>query len=77
MSIPKEVPSPMGQPWEHDRKAIPGEVVTSVLNTHSKKPDPIYVDVTPGQCAGGHNNSQSVKKNGRWNVHSSMGMDDD
>ena len=34
-SISKEVPSAMGYPQECGREAIPGEVITSALNTHS------------------------------------------
>ena len=34
------------------------------------------MDVTPGQREGGHNSSQSARKDGRWDVHSRMGMDD-
>ena len=34
-SIPKEVPSAMGQPQERGREAIPRETITSALNTHS------------------------------------------
>ena len=34
------------------------------------------VDVTPGQCDGGHSSSQSVRKSGQWDVHPSIGMDD-
>ena len=64
LRIPKEIPSPTGQPQEHGRKATPGEAVTSVLNTHSYHLDPIDVDVTPGQCDGGRNSSQSARKSG-------------
>ena len=34
------------------------------------------VDVTPGQCDGGHSSSQSARKSARWDVHSNIGMDD-
>ena len=34
------------------------------------------VDVTPGQCDGGHSSSQSARKSGRWDVHPSIGIDD-
>ena len=32
--------------------------------------------MTPRQCDGGHSSSQSARKSGRWDVHSSMDMDD-
>ena len=35
LGIPKEIPSPIGQPQEHGRKATLGKAVTSVLTTHS------------------------------------------
>ena len=66
----------MGQPQEHGRKETPREAVPSVLNTHNKHPNPIDVDVTPRQCDGDHSGSQSSKESSRWDVHSSMDMDD-
>ena len=34
------------------------------------------MDVTPGQGDGDHSNSQSIRKNGRWDVHLRIGIDD-
>ena len=57
-------------------RSNPRRRVTSILNTNSWHANTINVNVTPGQCDGGHSSSQSARKNGRWDVHSRMGMDD-
>ena len=39
-------------------------------------PDPINVDVTPGQGDGSHSSSQNARKSNQWDVHLMIDMDD-
>ena len=34
-SVPRESTSAMRQPWEYSGGAVPGQAITSALNTHS------------------------------------------
>ena len=66
----------VGQPWEHGGGAIPGEAVTSALNTHSWRSGHINEEITPEQYHLGCCNSQKVGEGGRWDKHSSSILHD-
>ena len=75
-SIPRESTSAMSPSWEYGGGAIQEETVTSALNAHNQHPNHIYMDMTPEQCYLSHRNSQNIRRSGRWDMHSSIGMDD-
>ena len=66
----------MGQPREHGGRAIPGEVVTSALNAHSRQSSHINEEMIHEQYHLDYCNSQQVEEGGRWDKHSSSNLHD-
>ena len=60
-----------GQLWEHGKRAIVKELVTSTLNARSWQSGRINEGMTLEQCHAVHCNSQQVEGSVEWDKHSS------
>ena len=74
--IPSERTSVGGQLWEHGKRAIVKESVTSALNTRSWQSCRINEGMTPEQCHPVCCNSQQVEGSAGWDRYSSSDLHD-